>query len=139
MMVRRLLCSLILLAGAAPAAFAQPNDGEQLDRRDRREPAIVLNTGGRTGTRDGLKFTPDGKELLAAGDDKVVTEYSVTENGLAGNPRLLRWPVWHEQRGSIFAMDISPDGRYVAVGGFGATNSCVAVIDRTISDPGKNR
>jgi WD40 repeat protein len=136
MMVRRWLCPLILLA-AASTGFGQ--DGEQLDRRDRREPAIVLNTGGRTGTCDVLKFTPDGKSVLAAGDDKVVTEYAVTADGREANPRLLRWPVWREQRGSIFAMDVSPDGRYVAVGGFGATNSSVAVIDRTITDAGQNR
>lgn len=139
MMVRRLICSLIFLAAAVPAGFSQPNEGEQLDRRDRREPTIVLNTGGRTGTCDVIKFTPDGHEILAAGDDKVVTGYPVTAAGLGDKPRQFRWPLWREQRGSIFAMDVSPDGRYVAVGGYGAQNSSVAIIDRTIKDPEQNQ
>src|SRR5436309_5932494 len=114
MLVRRLLCPLIVLFIAVAAVFAQQGDGEQLDRRDRREPAIVLNTGGRTGTADVIKFSPDGKEVMAAGDDKVVTAYPVGSKGLdSKNVRSLRWPAWREQRGSIFAMAISPDGKRV--------------------------
>src|ERR1043165_3268161 len=106
-MIRRSL-SLVALLFAAFPAWAEPEAGYQVDRRDRREPSIILNTGGRTGTCDVLKFTPDGTELLGAGDDKVVTAYRVGEKGIdAQSVRYLRWPTWREQRGSIFAMDVS--------------------------------
>lgn len=132
--------TLLALVFAAVPAWAQPDEGEQLDRRDRREPSIILNTGGRTGTCDVLKFTPDGTELLGAGDDKVVTGYRVGDKGIdEKSVRFLRWPSWREQRGSIFAMDVSPDGKYVAVGGYGLINSCVAVMDRTLPDTNQNR
>lgn len=43
----------------------------QADRRGRSTPGLILNTGARTGACDALFFTADGKELLAAGDDKA--------------------------------------------------------------------
>src|SRR6516164_11365405 len=98
--VRCLLFSAVL-AGTASG---------QHDRRDRREPALVLNTGGRTGYCDALKFSPDGQFLLAAGDDKVVSIWRHSDHGLdPASLQTLRWPIWREQRGSIYAMDISPD------------------------------
>jgi WD40 repeat protein len=128
--ISSLLLSLASLYAVPAAVFGQPG-GDQLDRRDRREPAIVLNTGGRTGYCDVLKFTPDGKELLGAGDDKSVTIYPVTPRGLdQSKARFLHWPSWREQRGSIFAMDVSADGKLVAIGGYGLLNSAVAILDR---------
>ena len=44
----------------------------QNDRRDRQEPELVIEPGGRTGTCDALIFSDDGKLLFAVGDDKVV-------------------------------------------------------------------
>src|SRR5262245_2235706 len=121
-----------LVLGQLGFALAQPVAFEDLDRRERREPSIILNTGGRTGTCDVLKFTPDGRYLLAAGDDKVVTVYPVIEEKRldSAGVKYLRWPAWREQRGALYAMDISPDGKLVAVGGVGLLDSTVAVIDR---------
>jgi WD40 repeat protein len=42
----------------------------------------------------------------------------------------LRWPIYQAQRGSIFALALSPDERYAAVAGWGIYTSLVAVIDR---------
>ena len=123
--VRCLLFSAVL-AGTASG---------QHDRRDRREPALVLNTGGRTGYCDALKFSPDGQFLLAAGDDKVVSIWRHSDHGLdPASLQTLRWPIWREQRGSIYAMDISPDGKRVAIGGLGLRNTTVMILDR---DSGK--
>ena len=120
------LCVLGLLAGGPATARAQG------DRRDREAPELTVEAGGRTGTCDALLFTPDGRFLLAAGDDKVVRVWPCGAGGLdAGAMRTLRWPSWREQRGGIKAMDLSPDGgKRVAVGGFGARISTVAVLDR---------
>ncbi|MCX7701817.1 MAG: hypothetical protein N2039_13145, partial [Gemmataceae bacterium] len=121
-------CVLLALATCLIARAEEP---VQLDRRDRREPAIVLNTGGRTGTCDVITFSPDGQSVLAAGDDKVVTIIPVQKGKFNSQAvSYLRWPMWREQRGAIFALSVSPDGRQVAVGGYGLRNSTVAIIER---------
>src|SRR5262249_18832222 len=45
---------------------------------------------------------------------------------------VLRWPAWHEGRGNMYALALSPDreSRYVAVAGQGLTVGAVAVLDR---------
>jgi WD40 repeat protein len=112
----------------------------QNDRRNRRDPELVLETGGRTGTCDALLFTSDGQHLLAVGDDKVVRVWRCADGKLEpAQMPVLRWPTWREQRGAIYALALSPDkdgnpdeGSRVAIGGYGASNSStVAVIDRT--------
>ena len=101
------------------------------DRLMRDEPEVVLNAGGRYGTADVLQFTPDGKELLAAGDDKVVRQWNVRPTSLEALPnRTLRWPAWREQRGGIKSFALSPDATKVVVGGFGMRVSAIAVLDR---------
>lgn len=91
----------------------------------------MLDSGGRTAYCDALTFTDDGKFLLAAGDDKVV---SIWRHGATGlDPvQTLRWPSWREQRGAIYAMALSPDdgNKRVAIGGYGMRSSTVAVLDR---------
>jgi WD40 repeat protein len=105
----------------------------QNDRRDRQDPELILETGGRRGACDQLTFTADGRHLLAVGDDKVVRVWPVKDGRLDSDAsRVLRWSIWREQRGAIYALALSPDpeARQVAIGGLGALNSTVAVIDR---------
>jgi WD40 repeat protein len=126
--MRAIICSVLaLLAGAVAPVSAQ------IDRRDRRNPELIVEAGGRLSTCDQLVFTKDGKYLLAAGDDKVVRVWRVVGGRLdaTGLPPL-RWITWREQRGAIFALAVSPDsaGSRVAIGGYGAQSSAVAVLDR---------
>jgi WD40 repeat protein len=123
----RLLLVLTCLVLGSPPLFAQG------DRRDRRAPELIIESGGRLGTCDQLLFTSDGKHLLAAGDDKVVRLWQVGPEGLlSASPPVLRWSIWKEKRGAIYALALSPDKdrRFVAVAGFGLGNGDVAVIDR---------
>jgi WD40 repeat protein len=86
------------------------------------------------GNCDGLTFTPDGRYLLEAGDDKVVRIWKFDpKNGL--DPRsahTLRWSIWREERGAIYALALSPDrdASQVAIGGFGVRTGSVVVLDR---------
>lgn len=113
----------------------------QLDRRDRAEPEIVLDHGGRVGFCDVMRWDPAGQFLFAAGDDKVVTVWPVKLDAKSG-PQLLtdrasyktlRWPSWREKRGGIKNLAVHPTGERVAVGGVGMIPSAVGVLSRTDS------
>jgi WD40 repeat protein len=116
-------------------AFGASAFGEQVDRRDRREPELIVEAGGRQGSCDCLRFTPDGNHLLAAGDDKVIRSWEFAGGALIEPPLgvgVLRWSSWREQRGAIYALALSPvNPRLVAIGGIGARGTnAVAVLDR---------
>jgi WD40 repeat protein len=118
-----------LLALALAACWAGPAAAQ--DRRGWTTPGLVLETGARTATCDALTFTADGSELLAAGEDKVVRAWPLGADTIRREAaRVLRWPTYREQQGSIFALALSPDGRQVAVGGHGVYPGMLMVLDR---------
>jgi WD40 repeat protein len=120
-------------AFAALAALSLCTHAPAQERRGRDTPGLVLNTAGRHATCDALLFTPDGGQLLAAGDDKVVRVWQAGEKTLRPDPvRVLRWPTFREQRGGIYAAALSPDAsaRHVAVAGFGGKTGHVTVLGR---------
>jgi WD40 repeat protein len=91
---------------------------------------LVLDTNGRVAACDSLLFSPDGKHLLATGDDKLVRSWQWTGSKLIREDPC-RWSIFREQRGSIYSMALSPDGKRLAVGGFGLRDGSAAVFDRT--------
>ena len=127
-MFRRILIATAILAGSV--------FGQQADRRSRDEPDVCPEAGGRYGTCDVLRFAPDGGYLIAAGDDKVARIWPHGPSGLetdAAKGQVLRWRAWREQRGGIKALALSPDGKRVAVAGYGMKSGTVAILDRTAS------
>src|SRR6516165_5654015 len=105
---------LMLLAWLASAGSALA----QADRFGRFEPGLIVETGARMGACDVVTFTPDGQFLLAVGDDKVVRIWKHTGQGLDPQPvQILRWSIFREQRGNIYALALSPDAEtcHVAV------------------------
>src|SRR5947207_764342 len=140
-MTQRLLLVLLAAGAFAPPADAQPPAQpaapRQFDRRSRDEPEIVVEAGGRYGFCDALLFDREGRFLFAGGDDKVVRVWPHSADGLETDPlkaKVLRWRAWREQRGGVKAVAVSPDGKRVAVGGFGMKTSTVAVLDRESGD-----
>lgn len=113
--------------------LANAGDAQQFDRRARDEPEVVIEAGGRVGTADVVRFTPDGSVLLAGGDDKVVRVWPYSASGLDASPeraKILRWRGWRDQLGGVKCISPSPDGKRVAVGGYGLKISSVAILDR---------
>jgi WD40 repeat protein len=105
----------------------------EVARRDYATPGLALNAGGRTGACDALRFTADGSQLLAVGDDKLLRTWNVDADALRlADQRDLRWASWQEKRGHIFALALSPDKeqRWAALAGDGMNAGAVAVLDR---------
>jgi len=78
-------------------------------------PLLQLNTGGHMAIIHGLAFTPDGKFIVSASDDKVIRVWD-WQKGVT--VRTIRGQSEAAHEGKIFAMALSPDGRWLAVGGW---------------------
>ena len=80
------------------------------------KPILVLDAGGHTAMVRKVLFTPDGRELITVSDDKTIRVWDVA----SGEPlRVLRPPIGRGPEGMLYAAALSPDGRTLAVGGYG--------------------
>jgi WD40 repeat protein len=75
---------------------------------------LTINDGEHNAIVNGLTFTPDGKYLVSAGNDKVVR---VWDASTAKTIRTLRGQISLGQDGEIYALALSPDGKWLATGG----------------------
>lgn len=79
------------------------------------EPLLQIDSGGHMATIRNVLFTPDGRYLISASDDKTIRVW----DWRAGKTvRVLRGQVGPGSEGKIFAMALSPDGRWLAAGGY---------------------
>jgi tetratricopeptide (TPR) repeat protein len=78
-------------------------------------PQLMLDTGGHTGLIKELVFTSDGKQLVSAGEDKVIR---VWDWQTGSTMRTIRGQVAPGPEGRIFAIALSPDGRWLAAAGW---------------------
>ena len=77
-------------------------------------PQFMLDTGGHTATVNALVFTPGGKCLISAGDDKTIRIWSLDTGR---SERTLRGEIALGSKGAVHALAISPDGRWLAAAG----------------------
>ncbi len=97
---------LVATLGARPV--------EQARAEPKEVPILQLDTGGHMAPIRGLAFTPDGKFIVSAGEDKAIRIW----DWRAGKTvRTIRGQSGPGQEGKILAMALSPDGRWLAVGG----------------------
>ncbi|MEZ5581789.1 MAG: WD40 repeat domain-containing protein [Candidatus Competibacteraceae bacterium] len=78
-------------------------------------PILQLDPGGHMATINDIAFTPDGRQLVSAGDDKVIRVWDIASGQTV---RTLRGEIGTGSVGQIYAMALSPDGRWLAVGGW---------------------
>ncbi|MEK8016550.1 MAG: WD40 repeat domain-containing protein, partial [Candidatus Parabeggiatoa sp.] len=78
-------------------------------------PILQIDPGGHKALIRDVTFTPDGRYLVSAGDDKVIRVWDL-ETGQT--VRTLRGQIGAGSEGKIFAMALSPDGRWLAAGGW---------------------
>jgi WD40 repeat protein len=79
------------------------------------EPQLIIDSGGHQATIRFVAFTHDGKYLVSAGEDKVIRIWDVASGQTV---RTIRSQVGDGDEGKIYAVALSPDGRYLAVGGY---------------------
>ncbi len=78
-------------------------------------PVLMLDTGGHMAVIKGLAFTPDGRQIVSAGDDKVVR---VWDWRTGRTVRAIRGESGAGSAGKIYALALSPDGRWLATAGW---------------------
>ena len=79
------------------------------------EPQLVLDTGGHMAQIKAIAFTSDGRQLLSASHDKTIRVWDLATGKTV---RTLRGEIAPGNPGKIFAMALSPDGKWLAVGGW---------------------
>ena len=78
-------------------------------------PRIVINPMGHTGKVHGLTFTPDGQKLVSVSEDKTIRVWSVATGELLHK---YESQIGDGYEGMFYASALSPNGKYLAVGGY---------------------
>ncbi len=118
--VTRVVCFAFQMVLLATTLF-----GQQAGNR------LLLETGGPVGTIHSLRFSPDSRRLYAAGIDKQVHVWNLKDHANELSPKhtqYLRWEVSRADRGCIYAMDICPQGRRLAFGGYSSRGNSGDIV-----------
>jgi len=81
---------------------------------------LQIDPGGHKAKINDVTFTSDGRYLVSAGEDKVVRVWDLKTGKTV---RTLRGQIGAGHEGKIYAMALSPDERWLAVGGFMGSNT----------------
>jgi WD40 repeat protein len=96
----------------------RPTDLAEMKQPQRRDlPILQLDTGGHMAVIKRVAFAPDGLQIVSAGDDKVIR---IWDWRTGKTIRSIRGQAGPGNEGKIFGMALSPDGQWLAVGGFSA-------------------
>ncbi len=99
---------LALKLGARPAQFAAAKPSADA-------PLPMLDTGGHMAKINGIAFTPDGRQLVSASDDKTIRVWDLASGKTV---RTIRGESAPGDAGKVYAMALSPDGKWLAAGGW---------------------
>jgi WD40 repeat protein len=103
--MKKLLVLLLLFCFTFPA-YAEEGD---------RNPILSIETGGHMGKIQDVIFTRDGRYLISASYDKTIRVWDVETGRIE---RVIRGQIGEGPEGKIFAAALSPDNRWLAVGGW---------------------
>jgi len=77
-------------------------------------PRLVIDSGGHMGFIRDVVFTQDGRFLVSGGDDKVIR---IWDRETGKTVRMIRGQIGAGDEGKINCLALSPDNKYLAVGG----------------------
>jgi WD40 repeat protein len=100
---------------------------------------LRFEAGGPTAKINWMDFSPDGKLLYTAGDDKVVRVYDLSKPEEPTLRKVMRFWFGFGPEGQISSGALSPDGKFLALGGFfnhsGEAYACgVRMVDTASGD-----
>jgi WD40 repeat protein len=98
-----------LVLGLSLVSLGQVPDAAQ-------KPHLVLDPGGHTARVRAVSFTPDGKQLVSVSEDKSVRIWDVDSGACL---RVLYPPAGPGLEGLLYAGALAPDGKTLAVAGYG--------------------
>lgn len=78
-------------------------------------PILSIDTGGHMATIKDMKFTRDGRYIISAANDKTVRVWDLETGEIA---RVIRGQIGPGTEGKFYGADLSPDNRYLALGGW---------------------
>src|SRR5947209_5999188 len=78
---------------------------------------LRVEPGGPSSRITSVAFSPDGERLYAVGYDKVVRVWAREQGEFKLSKIAYRVPVGPGEAGAIYALAVSPDGNWLAVGG----------------------
>lgn len=98
-----------------PLAPQKPSTSTAADPKKPTDlPRVVLDSGGHQSLIRGIAVTPDGASIASAGDKQV----RIWDWRAGKTVRTIRGEIGAGPEGAIYASALSPDGRWLAVGGW---------------------
>ncbi|MEM7602821.1 MAG: hypothetical protein AAF357_15600, partial [Verrucomicrobiota bacterium] len=116
--MKRWIWNLLVLAACGSSAFPASIGADEA-------PRLIIDPRGPSGRVKELLFTPDGRTLISLGYDKAIRFWDVDSGELR---KTLRLEIGDGSEGQLYAGAISPDGHWLAVGGYDA-NDAVRLIE----------
>jgi WD40 repeat protein len=92
---------------------SQPVEVARAEPKD--APILQLDTGGHMAVIRGLTFTPDGRQLVSASEDKTIRVWDLASGKTL---RTIRGESAPGPAGAVYAIALSPDGKWLAAGGW---------------------
>lgn len=125
MFLSRAFILIILIAAGCTSvddnhSHKPPSPVEQISRPTSQPPSkspsiLQIDQGGHKASIKDIVFTPDGRYLVSAGEDKLIRVWDLDTKRPV---RTLRGQIGTGFEGKIYAMTLSPDGRWLAAGGW---------------------